>query len=145
MLAGRVGEPGALGVADLRQMVHEGMAIGSHGMGHSPWRRLDEAAASDEFVRAKAQLEAIVGQPITQAACPFGAYDRRTLALARAAGICTLFTSDGGIARRGQFLRTRNTLHAGDSPESVSRLLRMQPRDLPEWTRRAKTLVKRLR
>jgi peptidoglycan/xylan/chitin deacetylase (PgdA/CDA1 family) len=145
VLAGRLDEPGALGPADLRQMVREGMEIGSHGMGHSPWRRLDEREASEEIVLPKARLEALVGKPITQAACPFGAYDRRTLALARAAGFEALFTSDGGVARRGQWLRTRNTIHVDDSPATVRQLLRMRPFDLPEWKRRAKTFVKRLR
>jgi len=145
VLAGRLDEPGALGREDLREMVRSGMDIGSHGMSHRPWRRLDAATAAREIVQAKARLEAELGQPVTQAACPFGAYDRRTLEFARAAGIETLFTSDGGVSPRGQWLRARNTIHAHDSSATVADLLRMRAFDLPEWKRRAKTFVKRLR
>jgi peptidoglycan/xylan/chitin deacetylase (PgdA/CDA1 family) len=145
VLAGRLNEPAFLTPGELCRLCDEGMGLGSHGMSHTPWRRLDTQRAAEEIDHAKAELEALVGRSISQAACPFGAYDRRSLALARAAGFDTVFTSDGGVSRRDQWLRPRNTVHVDDSPASVRRLLRMRSFDLPDWKRRAKTLVKRLR
>ena len=46
---------------------------------HRPWRELGDSALHEELVDAKRILEDVVGRPVTEAACPFGSYDRRVL------------------------------------------------------------------
>ena len=43
VLAGRLGAPGSLDVDDVRELVHHGMVIGTHGMSHRPWRGMNSA------------------------------------------------------------------------------------------------------
>ncbi|MDH3728045.1 MAG: polysaccharide deacetylase family protein [Myxococcales bacterium] len=144
IIAGRIGKPGYLGRDQIRALVNAGMQIGSHGMEHRPWRRMDQATMHHEIVDAKETLEEVVGRPIVKAACPFGAYDRRSLSRLREVGMQTVFTSDGGSARAGQWLQTRHTLHRSDPGDLVTQLVarRKRPESL---TRAAKRLVKRWR
>src|SRR6516225_3902031 len=48
-LAGRLGSPGHVDAADLRELVTAGMPVGSHGMHHRSWRRLDAGSAAEEL------------------------------------------------------------------------------------------------
>ena len=41
VIARRIGEEGSLAEGDLRELVDNGMSIGTHGYGHRPWRKLD--------------------------------------------------------------------------------------------------------
>jgi len=50
VLAGRLDDPAHLDDSDLRRLVAAGMGIGSHGMRHRDWRRLDDAELDDELV-----------------------------------------------------------------------------------------------
>ena len=141
VVAGRLDEPGYLSAADVRALAGAGMTIGSHGMRHRPWRGLGDAALDEELVAAKAALEQVLGVPVTEAACPFGAYDRRVLAGLRRAGFRRVYTSDRGAARRDDWIQARTTIHAGDDGETVQRVL--TPRD--SLRRRAKLTAKRWR
>ncbi len=47
---------------------------------------------------------------VTQAACPFGAYDRRVLRSLRGYGYERVFTSDGGRLRADRWLQARNSV-----------------------------------
>jgi peptidoglycan/xylan/chitin deacetylase (PgdA/CDA1 family) len=122
VVAGRLGAPGYLGDADLRELAAAGMGIGCHGMRHRPWRRLDEPTLREELLVAKRRLEGAVRRPVTQAACPFGAYDRRTLRALRRYGYREVYTSDRGTARDDGWIRPRNTVHTGDGPELLRRI-----------------------
>lgn len=120
---GRFGSAGFVDESAVRELHAAGMSIGSHGMDHVPWRRLTESEIQREIVRAKQLLEDALKAPVRAASCPFGAYDRRSLAALREAGFKRVYASDRGRARRGDWLVARNTLHRWDSPESVERLL----------------------
>ena len=76
-----------------------------------------------EIVQAKQLLEDALQTPVETAACPFGAYDRRTLSALRAAGFKRVYTSDGGRAGATDWLVARNTVRRVDSAESIERLL----------------------
>src|SRR4051794_2302534 len=56
VVAGRLGGPGSLSVADVRELRRAGMTIGTHGMRHRPWRSLDDAALREELVDARGPL-----------------------------------------------------------------------------------------
>lgn len=110
VVAGRLGLPGFLSADDVRALADAGMAIGSHGMRHVPWRKLGATALDDELVVAKTDLERVLGQPVTTAAFPFGAYGRHSLAALRKAGYAHVYTSDGGPARDGSWLQARTSI-----------------------------------
>ncbi len=62
---------------------------------------LDDHDLKQELVEAKDRLEQMICKPITEAACPWGGYDRRVLAVLRRSNYQRVFTSDEwtGIAR----------------------------------------------
>jgi peptidoglycan/xylan/chitin deacetylase (PgdA/CDA1 family) len=110
VVAGRIGLNGYLGRSELHELVAAGMEIGSHGMHHRSWRGLDDGALREETVVAKARLEDMLGIPVTQAACPFGGYDRRALEQLATSGFTRVYTSDRGWARSDAWLQPRNTV-----------------------------------
>jgi peptidoglycan/xylan/chitin deacetylase (PgdA/CDA1 family) len=139
VVAGRLGTPGFLSAEDVRTLLGEGMTIGSHGMRHRPWRGLDAAALDEELVTAKEELESAAARPVTLAACPFGAYERRSLRALRRAGYATVYTSDRGLARDGDWLQARTTITQSEPLEAI---LSPGGRSLAG---RAKLLAKRFR
>jgi peptidoglycan/xylan/chitin deacetylase (PgdA/CDA1 family) len=145
VIAGRMGAPHFLNEAGVRALAAEGMEIGCHGMHHRRWRGLDRSALHEELVEAKAILEGTVEQAVTQAACPFGSYDRGVLHVLRRCGYRHVFTSDGGFARPGDFLQARNSV----GPHHASGLLeQLSARDAglaSKLCRHAKLAIKRWR
>lgn len=123
VVAGRLGVPGYLDEGDVRELVAAGMDIGSHGMHHRPWRRLDDRALREELVDAKEQLEGVIERPLTEAACPFGSYDSRVLRALQRHGYRRAYTSDRGTARLGNWIQARNTVRPTDVPSMVQRIL----------------------
>jgi peptidoglycan/xylan/chitin deacetylase (PgdA/CDA1 family) len=142
VVAGRLGTPGFLSGEDVRTLLAEGMAVGCHGMRHRPWRGLDDAALEEELVTAKAQIESAAGGPVTLAACPFGAYDRRSLRALRRAGYERVYTSDRGPARPEEWLQARTT---NTHPEPRDAVLAPAGAAGRSLGRRAKLLAKRWR
>jgi len=129
---------------DIRELRRAGMSVGSHGMDHVRWRRLKPSEIDREIVRAKRVLEDASQAPVETAACPFGAYDRRTLTALRAAGFRRVYTSDGGRASSTDWLVARNTVRRIDSAESIERLLD-DSRDPASLMSKGKRWVKRWR
>ncbi len=111
VLAERVGSPGYLSADQLGELREAGMKIGSHGLRHRDWRRLDDGELRSELVDSRSALEDLLGVAVDEAACPFGSYDRRVLSGLRAAGYHRVYTSDGGSAPAGAWLSPRNTVH----------------------------------
>jgi peptidoglycan/xylan/chitin deacetylase (PgdA/CDA1 family) len=145
VVAGRLRVPGFLDEAGLRTLTAEGMSVGCHGMRHRPWRGLGAAELHEELVDAKDLLEDIVARPVTEASCPFGAYDRRVLRTLRRSGYRHVYTSDRGTARPGHWLQARNTVHRGDRPGIVDRVLSDERAPSELARRRAKRVAKRWR
>ena len=145
VVAGRLGKPGFIDANGVRELAAAGMGIGSHGVRHRPWRRLDDRARHEELVRSKAVLEEVVEQPVTGAACPFGSYDRRVIAGLSSAGYCRVYTSDCGTTRPDEFLQARNCVGPGDEPEILGRIAAQDRRPDKALRRRAKLAVKRWR
>lgn len=123
VVAARIGEPEFLSAGEVVALRDAGMEIGCHGMRHRPWRHLDGDAVHEELVTARTRLEEVVGRPVTTASCPFGAYDRRTLARLRRAGYRHVFTSDGGPARPDAWLQARTTIGARHGRDHLERLV----------------------
>lgn len=141
VVAGRIDQPGSLSSDGIRRLVSSGMAIGSHGLTHRPWRMVDDRELQAEM-NASRLISDVAGLPVEHAACPFGSYDRRVLSALRRHGFTRVYTVDEGHARAGEWLQTRYTITNTDSPESIERLT---PPSLSSLARRGRTLVKRLR
>lgn len=123
VIAARIGQTGFLSSSDIVELKRSGMGIGSHGMVHKPWRKMDVEATESEIYSAKARIEDLLGCEIYEAACPFGVYDRRSIAALKNAGFKTVYTSDKGATQSGAWLQARNTIHEADSIDSVLGLL----------------------
>ena len=139
-----IGQPGYLSGENLRSMVSHGMEIGSHGKCHRPWRGLDSKALEEEIFEAKDRLEQMLGASVTEAACPFGAYDRRSLSALRKAGMMRVYTSDRLPVRPDDWLVPRYTLRASDTLEDWRRIVGGHEPPLV-WPQRLKVAVKRWR
>ena len=138
------GAPGYIRASDVGRLRDAGMPVGSHGMDHVGWRNLSPAELDREVAQAKRILEVAVGEPVVAAACPFGAYDRRSLNALRDAGFERVYTSDGGSARPGDWLIARNTVGSSDSAESIESMLNTANGHVPVGDR-ARRLVKQWR
>jgi peptidoglycan/xylan/chitin deacetylase (PgdA/CDA1 family) len=145
VVAGRIGAPGFLDKHGIEALVKAGMTIGSHGFDHRPWRRLDETQLVVEMLDSRRRLEKAAGCPVTHAACPFGAYDRRTLHWLRRYGYDRVFTSDGGRSRPESWLQARNTILDCDGPDGMGYALSVEDSAWSGLARRSKQLVKQWR
>jgi peptidoglycan/xylan/chitin deacetylase (PgdA/CDA1 family) len=145
VVAGRLRTPGFLDEAAVRELASAGMTIGVHGMRHRPWRHLDDGELGEELDESRRVLEEVVGGPITQAACPFGSYDRRVLRALRGYGYERVYTSDRGVERPDAWLQARNTVHDGDEPTLVECVRRASRGPRHALRQRPKRLVKRWR
>jgi peptidoglycan/xylan/chitin deacetylase (PgdA/CDA1 family) len=142
---GRVDQPGFLSADRVRELADAGMRIGSHGMDHRRWRGLGAEELRTELVQSKARLEEIVERPVTEAACPFGAYDRHVLRTLRTLGYERVYTSDRGTARADHFLQARNSVGPTDGPDLLERIESLHSAPHKALGRHAKLAVKRWR
>jgi peptidoglycan/xylan/chitin deacetylase (PgdA/CDA1 family) len=133
-VAGRLDRPGSLGRDDLRMIGRAGMAIGSHGLDHRPWRSLDDHELDRELITARDLLAEAVERPITQAALPLGRYDRKVLDRLRTLGYRRVFSSDRAPASPGAWLQPRYSVRATDTIAGLEREL-LGPRS---WRQRAR-------
>jgi peptidoglycan/xylan/chitin deacetylase (PgdA/CDA1 family) len=124
VVALRIGESGYLDQEAIRDLARAGMRIGSHGFAHRDWRALNDDALMDELTVSRRRLEVVAGDSVSRAACPFGSYDRRVLAMLRRTGYERVYTSDGGWTKEGSWLQSRNTLRYSEAATTAERLLR---------------------
>lgn len=122
ILTGRIGAPGFLDERDIQLLRASGMAVGLHGRDHVSWRAADDRVLEREINESKSILASVTGSPVTEAACPFGDYGRRALNRLRSAGFEAVYTSDGGVADTGSWLRPRRTVRSTDRPELIRQL-----------------------
>jgi peptidoglycan/xylan/chitin deacetylase (PgdA/CDA1 family) len=108
--AARVGRPHYLGKSAISDIYNAGMEIGSHGMRHVDWRGLSHSDLRSELIDARKKLEDISGHRICEVAVPFGSYGRREIVALREQDYECVYTSDGGYARAGAWLKPRNTV-----------------------------------
>ncbi len=145
LVAGRLGQPGYIGCADVASLIEARMTIGSHGMAHRSWRRLTEPDLHEELVGARDALSTLMGTRIHRAACPFGAYDRRVLGHLRRMGYTRVYSSDGGRAQSAAWLQPRNTVRSHDNASTIERLIDEPQPFIRMIARKTKLFLKRLR
>jgi len=145
VVAQRIGQESFLSAEQLRTLHAEGMTIGSHGMCHRNWRRLSLTEVQEELVVARDSIEQMIGAPISEAACPYGAYDRRVLQRLRHLGYRATYTSDGGPASLAIWLRPRNTVRRSHDLARIQCSMTDIPSGVTKLWRDAKLLIKRWR
>jgi peptidoglycan/xylan/chitin deacetylase (PgdA/CDA1 family) len=123
IVVGNLDRPGYLSRTEVKNLVQAGMTVGSHGMHHKRWRKLNAGELDEEINVSKKILESVTGQKIKNAACPFGDYDHRVLSFLKKAGFEKVYTSDMGLAREGSWIQPRNTLRRTDGPSIVKNLM----------------------
>jgi len=144
-LAGRIGAAGYLTAQDIADLSAAGMGIGSQGLHHRDWRTLRDSELHEELTISRRTLAAIVGSDITEAACPFGSYDRRVLRALHAVGYRRVFNSDGSTGSAGSWLSPRTSVGRGFPLEHWVELARAGGEGRPGPVLLGKRLVKRLR
>ena len=144
IVAGRIGQDRFLSNRHLRELTAAGMEIGSHGMLHRPWRRLDAGSRREEFVVARDVLQEQCGQAVRAAACPFGEYDRGALTALRRAGFALVMTSDRQPACEDDWLQPRFTVHRDDADPAIRAILDGRV-GKPQWVYRLRCVAKQWR
>ena len=145
IIAGRLDQPGSLSADQVRELRARGMAIGSHGMDHVPWRSLSETAVQRELVDARELLVETIGAPVDEAALPLGRYERRTLVRLRQLGYTHVHTSDRQPSAPAAWLQHRFSLRSDDTVDSVRRDVLTPPALPRQLAARLKSRVKQLR
>lgn len=125
-----LGKAGYLSPTQVCELRDAGMGIGVHGMTHRPWRGLGAVDLAEETAGARARLEDLLQQPVCEAACPFGAYDRRTLAALRWGGFTRVYTSDRLPARLDDWLVPRYTLRSYDTERDIMQVVERERKSL---------------
>lgn len=145
VLAGRLDAEGHLSAQDVRRLHAAGMGIGSHGLNHRDWRRLSAEDLQEELVISRRRLGEVLASDVTEAACPFGSYDRRVLRALRGAGYRRVYNSDDGPGAAGSWLMPRTTVHRGRPLQQWLDLAAGGGRRRAGATMTGKRLLKRLR
>jgi peptidoglycan/xylan/chitin deacetylase (PgdA/CDA1 family) len=144
-VAGRLGEPGSVDGAGLRELVGHDMTVGTHGMRHVCWRGLDEGDLDDELVAAREIITREIRRPVHTAACPFGSYDRHALRRLRALGYRRVLTSDRRHARSSSWLQARYSVRMGEDVSTVRSIVEGPRSVLTRAVSAARTTAKRCR
>ncbi len=145
VVAERIDQKGFLSRQQIRELCAEGMAVENHGMQHRSWMQLKSTDLYKELIEARDLIQDITGRPITEAACPLGEYDRRTIRMLRKAGYRKVFTSDRGIARADSWIQPRITILRNDSIAKIIEMCSAGPWNAELLWRDLKMLIKRWR
>lgn len=78
-----------------------GMEVGAHSRTHPRLTGCTDAELLDEIAGSKADLEVLIGEPVTQFCYPYGDLDERVVAATRQAGYDAATTVQRGRARSG--------------------------------------------
>ena len=124
-----VGRPNYLSSGGLRELAAMGFTVGAHGATHRFLNTLPDAELDDELRGARATLEDLLGEPVTDLSLPGGRGGPRVAARARAAGYQTIYTSEPGWNGPGfdRFAIRRSGIRRGMSAGKIRRLAACAP------------------
>jgi peptidoglycan/xylan/chitin deacetylase (PgdA/CDA1 family) len=143
VLSGRLDKPCSLGPREVREMAAAGMTIGLHGQDHVSWRDADEATLEREVAHARNALADAAQCEVADVAIPFGRYDGRVMRRLSKAGFRTVYTSDGGAARSGSWVKPRLAVKRSTTPDQLYAMLSGAEPIKTRALRGAKMLIKR--
>jgi len=129
MTSGFVGREAYLSASGLRELASLGFTIGAHGATHRFLNTLSDQELDDELRGARASLEDVLGQPVTDLSLPGGRGGPRVTARARAAGYQSIYSSQPGWngGRFDRFAIRRSSIRRGMAPAHVRRLASCAP------------------
>jgi peptidoglycan/xylan/chitin deacetylase (PgdA/CDA1 family) len=145
VLAGRIGTPGSLDEADVRELRRNQMTIGTHGMDHKTWCGMGLSTRNRELIEARHRISDLVGVSVDEAALPLGRYDRKLLTDLRRLGYSAVHTSDRRSARVGSWLQPRFSVRTSDTPATLRDIALKPPSFLLRMENATKGVAKRLR
>ena len=87
--------------AQIRTWHTAGMEVGAHSRTHPRLTGCSDTELQDEISGSKADLETLIGQPVTQFCYPYGDLDERVVAATRLAGFAAATTVQRGRAQAG--------------------------------------------
>jgi peptidoglycan/xylan/chitin deacetylase (PgdA/CDA1 family) len=129
----RVGQPGYVTWAQLKEMAVHGMSIQSHSLTHPFLSQCHPTQVSDEFARSKAVIEDKLERPVTCFALPGGDWNSVHRAIAETCGYRAVCTSDPGVNADLDLWRLeRFAVCRGDSINRFTSLVTLR-----SWTVRA--------
>lgn len=123
VLSGRLNLAGSLSTGSLNKLVDMGHEVGTHGHVHRDWRQLNQTETQEEFAIARAMIEDAAGIPITSAAIPFGAYNRKVLRTLKHHDYKTVYSSDAGATAPNAWLKPRWSVRSDHKVEDVTGFL----------------------
>jgi peptidoglycan/xylan/chitin deacetylase (PgdA/CDA1 family) len=77
----------------LQRWVAGGQEVGAHTRNHARLTQIDPATAVSEIAGGKAELEALIGQPVTQFCYPYGEFSPDHVDMVRSAGFDSATTT----------------------------------------------------
>ena len=123
VLTGRLNQPGSLTEGHIRVLHEAGMGVGSHGINHLDWTRLDPTTLRHELEDSRRVLEYLLDTPVREAAIPFGAWNGRVLRTLRQAGYTKAYSSDCGPMDTTAFLRPRTSITTVTGMDNIVNIL----------------------
>jgi peptidoglycan/xylan/chitin deacetylase (PgdA/CDA1 family) len=93
LTSGVLGQKGFLSGAQAQELAREGFEIGCHSRSHRNLNHLNESGLEEEIIRAKEELEGIVGMPVEHYSCPGGCWTPLAAEVAKRAGFKSMATS----------------------------------------------------
>jgi peptidoglycan/xylan/chitin deacetylase (PgdA/CDA1 family) len=121
----RIGTPGFVDRAEIRELHARKHVVGSHSCSHPPRiSHLSDEELSREWTESVRALEEVLGDKVDTASVPGGFYSTRVADRARAAGVRVLFNSEPSahVERDGDFFTLgRFGLQRNSPPERARR------------------------
>jgi peptidoglycan/xylan/chitin deacetylase (PgdA/CDA1 family) len=141
-----LGQPDYLSPADIVDLQHLGMGIGSHSHHHAPLAPMPQAAVEQELSSSKRALEDAVHASVEHLSFPGGSYNARVVSVGRRVGYTFFYTSDWGLNTKRQFaagvLRRTSVVNRLDIRQ-FDALLQLRNYHLRQALFRVKELTKR--
>lgn len=145
LCTGKIGQDTYLDSDDVKELISHGMRIGNHGRDHRPWFHMSREDYNSEVVCSRQDLEQRFSVDVTEAACPFGAYDRQALKTLKRARYAKVYTSDMGCTSKNAWLSPRNTVRRSMNLDQIQQILDRRPPYGSSFKRTVKMFLKGLR
>ena len=98
LITDKIASPEMVSWEQVHEMEQAGIQFGSHTVTHPVLTTLDDRAVCDELVRSKARLMRELRRPSSWFCYPKGAYDQRSLAVAREHYAGAVSTEEGHVS-----------------------------------------------
>tara|TARA_B100000963_G_scaffold152543_1_gene132886 strand:+ start:2624 stop:3382 length:759 start_codon:yes stop_codon:yes gene_type:complete len=123
LIASKIGQKGFVSWSNIKEMQKYGMNIGSHGLDHINFRKIDRKKIEKEFGTSKQIIEDKLGTKVTSFSYPFGEYTSSSHEMGQKTGYKYLFTSDHGLANSSDQILPRNSINSTMSINQIYKVL----------------------